>query len=55
MKELSNLKELSDLNWRRDLFAHVRSIVNTDKRQGLFAFEAILVVLNHLESLFPLG
>ena len=42
-------------DWGRDLFAHVRSVVNTGKRQGLSAFEAILVALNPLESLFPLG
>ncbi len=42
-------------DWGRDLFAHVRSIVNTGKRQGLSAFEAILVALNPLESLFPVG
>ena len=42
-------------DWGRDLFAHVRSIVNTGKRQGLSAFEAILVALNPLESLFPFG
>ena len=42
-------------DWGWDLFAHVRSVVNTGKRQGLSAFEAILVALNPLESLFPLG
>jgi transposase len=42
-------------DWGRDLFAAVRSIVNTGKRQGLSAFEAILVALNPLESLFPLS
>ena len=42
-------------DWGRDLFAHVRSIVNTGKRQGLSAFEAILVALNPLESLFSVG
>jgi len=42
-------------DWGRDLFAAVRSIVNTGKRQGLSAFESILVALNPLESLFPLS
>jgi transposase len=42
-------------DWGRDLFADVRSIVNTGKRQGLSAFEAILATLNPLDSLFPLS
>ena len=42
-------------DWGRDLFAHVRSVVNTGKRQGLSAFESILTALNPLESLFSLG
>jgi transposase len=42
-------------DWGRDLFAVVRSIVNTGKRQSLSAFEAILAALNPLESLFPLS
>ena len=42
-------------DWGRDLFAVVRSIVNTGKRQGLSAFEAILAALNPLESLFSLS
>jgi transposase len=42
-------------DWGRDLFANVRSIVNTGKRQGLSAFESILTALNPLESLFPLS
>ncbi|CAN1212980.1 IS66 family transposase [Tumidithrix helvetica PCC 7403] len=42
-------------NWGRDLFAMVRSIVNTGKRQGLSAFESILAALNPLESLFLLS
>jgi Transposase IS66 family/TCP-1/cpn60 chaperonin family len=42
-------------DWGRDLFAAVRSVVNTGKRQGLSAFEAIFVALNPLESLFPLS
>ena len=42
-------------NWGRDLFAAVRSIVNTGKRQGLSTFESILAALNPLESLFPLS
>lgn len=42
-------------DWGRDLFAAVRSVVNTGKRQGLSAFESILVALNPLESLFSLS
>jgi transposase len=42
-------------DWGRDLFAAVRSIVNTGKRQGLSAFESILAALNPLQSLFSLG
>jgi transposase len=42
-------------DWGRDLFARVRSIVNTGKRQGLSAFQSILVALNPLESLFSLS
>jgi transposase len=42
-------------DWGRDLFAAVRSIVNTGHRQGLSAFESILAALNPLESLFSLG
>lgn len=42
-------------DWGRDLFAAVRSIVNTGRRQGLSAFESILAALNPLESLFPLS
>jgi transposase len=42
-------------NWGRDLFAAVRSVVNTGRRQGLSAFESILAALNPLESLFPLS
>jgi signal transduction histidine kinase len=37
------------------LFAAVRSVINTGKRQGLSAFESILVALNPLESLFSLS
>jgi transposase len=42
-------------DWGKDLFADVRSIINTGKRQGLSAFESILAALNPLESLFPLS
>lgn len=42
-------------NWGRDLFAAVRSIVNTGRRQGFSAFESILAALDPLKSLFPLG
>lgn len=34
--------------WGRDLFAAVRSIVNTSHRQDLSAFESILAALNLL-------
>jgi transposase len=42
-------------NWGRDLFAMIRSIVNTGRRQGLSAFESILVALNPIQSLFVLS
>jgi hypothetical protein len=42
-------------DWGRDLFADVRSVVNTGKRQGLSAFEAICAVLDPTKPLFPLG
>jgi transposase len=42
-------------DWGRDLFANVRSVVNTGKRQRLSAFESILAALNPLESLFALS
>jgi len=42
-------------NWGRDLFAMIRSIVNTGKRQGLSTFESILAALNPLKSLFVLS
>jgi transposase len=42
-------------NWGRDLFAMIRSIVNTGRRQGLSTFESILVALDLLQSLFALG
>jgi transposase len=42
-------------DWGRDLFAAVRSVVNTGRRQGLSTFESILIALNPLESLFPLS
>ena len=42
-------------DWGRDLFAAVRSIVNTGKRQGFSAFESILIALNPLKSLFAIG
>lgn len=42
-------------DWGRDLFAEVRSIVNTGKRQGLSAFQAISHALNPAKSLFPLS
>jgi transposase len=42
-------------DWGRDLFADVRSIVNTGKRQGLSAFQAISDALNPAKSLFSLS
>jgi transposase len=42
-------------DWGRDLFADVRSIVNTGKRQGLSAFQAISAALNPAKSLFSLS
>ena len=42
-------------NWGRDLFAMIRSIVNTGRRQGLSTFESILVALNPLKSLLVLS
>jgi transposase len=43
----------SDLG--RDLFAMIRSVVNTGKRRGLSTFESILAALNPLKSLFSLN
>jgi transposase len=42
-------------DWGRDLFAAVRSVVNTGKRQGLSAFQAIQRALSPVGSLFDLG
>jgi transposase len=42
-------------NWGRDLFAMIRSIVNTGRRQGLSTFESILTALDPLQSLLTLG
>jgi transposase len=42
-------------DWGRDLFAAVRSVVNTGKRQGLSAFQAIQQALSPLGSLFEPG
>jgi transposase len=42
-------------DWGRDLFAAVRSIVNTGKRQGLSAFQAIQRALSPVGSLFEPG
>lgn len=42
-------------DWGRDLFAAVRSVVNTGKRQGLSAFEAIRRSLSTNPSLFEPG
>ena len=42
-------------DWGRDLFASVRSVVNTGKRQGLSAFEAIQKAVSADVSLFEPG
>jgi transposase len=42
-------------DWGRDLFAAVRSVVNTGKRQGLAAFQAIQKALSPMGSLFEPG
>jgi histidyl-tRNA synthetase len=39
----------------KDLFAAVRSIVNTGRRKGFSAFEAILTALNPLQPSFSLS
>ena len=41
--------------WGRDLFAMIRSVVNTGRRQGLSTFESILAALNPIKSSFSLG
>jgi len=42
-------------DWGRDLFAAVRSIVNTSTRQGLSAYQAIQKALSPRRSLFEPG
>jgi len=42
-------------DWGRDLFAAVRSIVHTGKRQGLSAYQAIQKALSPVHSLFEPG
>ena len=42
-------------DWGRDLFAAVRSVVNTGKRHGLAAFQAIQKALSPIGSLFEPG
>jgi transposase len=42
-------------DWGRDLFAAVRSVVNTGKRHGLAAFQAIEKALSPMGSLFEPG
>jgi transposase len=41
--------------WGRDLFAAVRSVVNTGKRHGLSTYQAIQKALSPLGSLFEPG
>jgi transposase len=42
-------------DWGKDLFAAVRSIVNTGRRKGFSAFEASLTPLNPLQPSFSLS
>ena len=42
-------------DWRRDVFACGRSVVNMGKRQGLSMLDSILIALDSLKSLFSLG
>jgi transposase len=42
-------------DWGRDLFAAVRSVVNTGKRRGLSAYQAIQKALSATSSLFAPG
>ena len=42
-------------DWGRDLFAAVRSVVNTGQRQGLSPFQAIQKALSPSNSLFDPG
>ncbi len=42
-------------NWGRDLFAAVRSVVNTGQRQGLSPFQAIHKALSPSSSFFDPG
>jgi len=42
-------------DWGRDLFAAVRSVVNTGKRQGLSAYQALQKALSPVHSLFDPG
>jgi hypothetical protein len=53
--ELQKLREKKPKKWGKDLFADMRSVVNTGKRQGLSAFQAISAALNPLESPFSLS
>jgi transposase len=43
------------LEWVKDLFTYVSSIVNTGKRQGLSMLDSILIALDPLKSLFPVS
>ncbi|MGH8064547.1 MAG: IS66 family transposase [Candidatus Entotheonellia bacterium] len=42
-------------NWGRDLFAAVRSVVNTGKRQGMSAYQTLQKALSPSSSLFEPG
>ncbi|MDM8567703.1 IS66 family transposase, partial [Candidatus Halobeggiatoa sp. HSG11] len=39
-------------DWGKDLFASVRSVVNTGQRQGFSAFQSIKIALSPLKSFF---
>jgi hypothetical protein len=54
LEKTSKNSSLPPSNWGKGLFAAVRSIVNTGRRQGMSTFQSILAVLNPLESLFPI-
>ncbi len=56
MGDLPNLqRSVSHLNWGSDLYAGVRSTLNTGRRQGLSAFQAIQAAINGQPILGPGG
>ena len=42
-------------DWGRDVVLIFRSVINTGKRQGLSMLDSILIALDPLKSLFPVG